>query len=149
FQEPLRKGKPADTAHQIAKINYLNANKTDAFMEALLGRRADLASLPFAMGDACRLKAERSRQFALAVDAVRDSWQSVTGFPEGKGKRVQSAMRRGIERVPPQVRPVDEKPDRPRPIDRKDPDTGAPSERSGDPVIEAPPDIPLNTRQAA
>jgi hypothetical protein len=58
-------------AHQIAKINHLNDKKTDGFLEALRGERLDLHGLPFAMGDACRTKGERSKQFALAVAMVR------------------------------------------------------------------------------
>jgi len=61
------------TAHMIARINHLNGKKTDGFLLALTGERADLAGLPFAMGDACRTKGERSRQFALAVGTVRQA----------------------------------------------------------------------------
>jgi hypothetical protein len=63
-------------AHQIAKINHLNGKKTDGFLEALLSERPDLTGLPFAMGDACRTKGERSKQFALAVATVRQALQS-------------------------------------------------------------------------
>jgi hypothetical protein len=65
-----------DTEHLIAKINHLNGKKADGFLEALRGERADLAGLPFAMGDECRTKNERSRQFALAVANVRRALQS-------------------------------------------------------------------------
>jgi hypothetical protein len=58
-------------AHQIAKINYLNDKKTDGFIGALRDERLDLHGLPFAMGDACRTKGERSQQFARAVATVR------------------------------------------------------------------------------
>ena len=58
-------------AHTIAKINHINQKKTDSFMEALLGKRADLAGLPFAMGDDCRIKGDRSRQFKIALATVR------------------------------------------------------------------------------
>ncbi len=58
-------------AHQIAKINHVNSTKTDAFIEALRGDRADLNGLPLAMGDACRTRGERSKQFNLAVATVR------------------------------------------------------------------------------
>lgn len=61
------------TAHQLAKINHLNAKKTDAFMVALLETRADLAGLPFVMGDDCRTGTERMRQFAIAVGRVRQA----------------------------------------------------------------------------
>src|SRR5262249_32395631 len=58
-------------AHTIAKINHINQKKTDSFRDALRGRRADLAGLPFAMGDACRTKGDRSRQFKIALATVR------------------------------------------------------------------------------
>lgn len=61
------------TAHQIAKINHLNAKKTDAFMAALLENREDLAGLPFTMGDDCRSAGERTKQFTAAVQAVRQA----------------------------------------------------------------------------
>jgi hypothetical protein len=58
-------------AHTIAKINHINQKKTDSFMAALLGKRADLAGLPFAMGDECRTKGDRSRHFKVALATVR------------------------------------------------------------------------------
>jgi hypothetical protein len=61
------------TAHQLAKINHLNAKKADAFMAALLESRADLAGLPFVMGDDCRTSGERTRQFTIAVNTVRQA----------------------------------------------------------------------------
>ena len=60
-------------AHQLAKINHLNAKKTDAFLAALLESRPDLAGLPFAMGDDCRTSGERTRQFTIAVNTVRQA----------------------------------------------------------------------------
>src|SRR5262249_18157950 len=168
FQEPLHKGKAlAATAHQIAKINHVNAKKTDAFMEALLGRRADLSALPFKMGDACRTKADRAREFAIAVDMVRDSWQSVSGNP-GKGKRGGAGPRRpaaGTTAAVPVTSPVDEKsdttvsnlddrkPDDRKPDDRKEPqkDPGVEPPGLRDPKLPVEPsfDVPLNTRQVA
>jgi hypothetical protein len=62
-------------AHQIAKINHLNDKKTDGFIESLRSDRPDLTGLPFAMGDACRTKGERSKQFAIAVAMVRQALQ--------------------------------------------------------------------------
>jgi hypothetical protein len=62
-------------AHQIAKINHLNDKVTDGFIEALRIERTDLTGLPFAMGDACRTKGERSKQFAFAVGTVRQAMQ--------------------------------------------------------------------------
>jgi hypothetical protein len=63
------------TAYTMAKINHLNARKTDGFLSALRFERSDLAGLPFAMGDACRTKGERTRQFAGAVNLVRSALQ--------------------------------------------------------------------------
>ncbi|HEV3438418.1 MAG TPA: hypothetical protein VG122_13730 [Gemmata sp.] len=60
-------------AHQLAKINHVNAKKTDAFMTALLANREDLAGLPFAMGDDCRTSGERTKQFTQAVATVRQA----------------------------------------------------------------------------
>jgi hypothetical protein len=62
-------------AHQIAKINHLNAKKTDGFLEALRDRRTDLNGLAFAMGDACRTTGERSQEFNRAVQTVRNALQ--------------------------------------------------------------------------
>jgi hypothetical protein len=80
FQEAAAKDVPSaeamkQIAHQIAKINHLNDKKTDGFIEALRGERLDLNGLSFAMGDACRTKGERSRQFARAVTTVRRALQ--------------------------------------------------------------------------
>ena len=63
FQAPVAKDAEAmkNTAHTMAKINHLNAKKTDGFLEALIGERPDLKGMPFAMGDACRTKGERNR----------------------------------------------------------------------------------------
>jgi hypothetical protein len=76
FESPLGNadGKAIERiAHQIAKINHLNDKKTDGFIEALQSERPDLTGLPFAMGDACRTKGERSKQFAIAVATVRQA----------------------------------------------------------------------------
>jgi len=65
-------------AHQIAKINHMNAKKTDAFMSALLEGRPDLAGLPFVMGDDCRTSGERVKQFSIAANTVRQALQSAS-----------------------------------------------------------------------
>ena len=62
-----------ETAHQLAKMNHLNAKKTDAFMTALLENRADLAGLPFIMGNDCRTTGEDVKQFTIAVNTVRQA----------------------------------------------------------------------------
>jgi hypothetical protein len=86
FQEPLAKGFPVEqalekTAHQIAKINHLNARRTDHFLEALIGQRPDLAGLPITMGDACRMKHELSRQFHQSLNVVRGAMNSQVTVP--------------------------------------------------------------------
>jgi hypothetical protein len=63
-------------AHQIAKINVANKKGTDAFLKALVENRADLAGLPFAMGDACRTTGERNKQFSAALATIRRLLQS-------------------------------------------------------------------------
>jgi hypothetical protein len=60
-------------AHQLAKMTHLNGKKTDAFLTALLESRADLAGMPFAMGDACRTSGDRLKQFTIAVNTVRQA----------------------------------------------------------------------------
>jgi hypothetical protein len=81
FQQAPAKDLPPNealkrNAHTVAKINHANANKPDAFMEALLAERSDLTGLPFAMGDACRMKADRSRAFNRALATVRNALQT-------------------------------------------------------------------------
>jgi hypothetical protein len=78
FQEPIRPVSPligkdflTTTAHQIAKVNFLNRKKTDHFMEKLIENRPDLTGLPFVMGDACRFNKERGENFRVAVLRVR------------------------------------------------------------------------------
>ncbi|MCI0702830.1 MAG: hypothetical protein L0241_17250 [Planctomycetia bacterium] len=60
-------------AYQLAKISHMNAKKTDAFMVALLENRPDLSGLPFVMGDDCRTSGERTKQFTIAVNTVRQA----------------------------------------------------------------------------
>jgi hypothetical protein len=81
FQQAPANGVPAfealkQNAHTVAKINHVNAKKSDAFMEALLADRPDLSGLPFAMGDACRMEGERSRAFNRALGTVRNALQT-------------------------------------------------------------------------
>ena len=76
FQEPIAKNvKPKDalkqTAHLVAKVNHVNQKKADAYMEALLAQRADLAGLSFVMGDDCRTTGTRSQEFTAAVGTIR------------------------------------------------------------------------------
>jgi hypothetical protein len=73
FQEPLAKTPDAlrSTAHTMAKINHLNRKKADGFMEALLRERPDLAGLPMAMGDSCRMKGDRTQFFSQALATIK------------------------------------------------------------------------------
>jgi hypothetical protein len=75
FQEPLAKSGDALklTAHTMAKINHLNRQKTDGFLDALLAARPDLAGLPMAMGDACRMKGDRTQFFTQALNTIKQA----------------------------------------------------------------------------
>jgi len=80
FQAPLARDlnnieATKQTAHTIARINFLNGKKTDAFLEALRKERTDLLGLPFAMGDECRTKGDRNRELTRAVALVRQALQ--------------------------------------------------------------------------
>src|SRR5262249_29221050 len=72
-----------DTAYTLAKINHkinpTNAKKAEASREAPLGKRPNRKGPPMAMGDPCRIKGERNKQFAIAVNTVRRAMQ----FPRG------------------------------------------------------------------
>ena len=69
----LQSPAPDRVAQQLAKINHMNAKKTDAFMAALLENRPDLAGLPFAMGDDCRTSPERMKLTYGIVDAQHEA----------------------------------------------------------------------------
>jgi hypothetical protein len=59
------------TAHQIAKINFLNKKQLDHFIAVLVRDRPDLAGLPFVMGADCRLTQERCKVFTHTVQTLR------------------------------------------------------------------------------
>jgi hypothetical protein len=76
--EPMAKEQPnrktiEALAMQIAKVNHLNKEKSDRFMEALVAARPDLADLPFQIGNNCRLSTTHSRYFKQAVAMVHGS----------------------------------------------------------------------------
>jgi hypothetical protein len=50
-------------AHAAAAALHLNGGEEDGFLKALVRSRADLAGLPFLMGDACRTKGGRAKAF--------------------------------------------------------------------------------------
>ncbi len=72
FQARMAKNSGASTmrqsiSHLIERINHLNKDKPDHFVEALRDNRADLKGLPFAMGKACRIQGQRALHFETAV----------------------------------------------------------------------------------
>jgi hypothetical protein len=86
FHEPLSRNTPSNkamehNAHWIAKINHVNQKKADAYVQALVEQRADLSGLPFAMGDDCRLKEERSRLFNQTLQRIRNVMSSNIQIP--------------------------------------------------------------------
>jgi hypothetical protein len=62
-----------ETAHAIAKVNHLNRQKTDGFMEAMIAQRTDLRGLPFLMGQECRTCEEQARIFSAIADRVNQA----------------------------------------------------------------------------
>jgi len=58
-------------AHQVAKVNFANKNKTDRFMEEIVAHRPDLRGLPFTLGETCRLKKDARSLFRREVNLVR------------------------------------------------------------------------------
>jgi hypothetical protein len=73
--EPIGKNMPSQQAieamaWQIAKINHLNKEKSERFMEALLASRPDLVGLPIQMGNDCRQSMIHSRYFKQAATMV-------------------------------------------------------------------------------
>ena len=77
FAEHLSHAMPAASAElhfisTIEKIHHVNQKKTDAYIELMREHRPDLAGLPFLLGDACRLKSEISKQFAVETAKIRE-----------------------------------------------------------------------------
>ncbi len=78
LEDQHAKALPAEDAfehvsHLIEKISHVNKTKTDAYMEALIGHRTDVRGLPFTLGDACRLPAERSQHFQTELSKLRQA----------------------------------------------------------------------------
>jgi hypothetical protein len=93
FQQAAAKDLPADKILQqaaltVARINHVNKNDKDAFIKALRDHRSDLAGLPFAMGDACRIHGEYSKQLTHAVNVVRRSMADKGGGDGGPGSLI-------------------------------------------------------------
>jgi hypothetical protein len=58
-------------AATIRNINFLNNKKKDGFVRDLMSERADLAGLPFVMGEACRMDNHRRFFFGRATQVDR------------------------------------------------------------------------------
>jgi len=76
LEDPHAKAMAADEAfehvsHLIEKINHVNKSKTDAYMEALTQHRSDMRGMPFTLGDACRLAADRAQHFQTELSRLR------------------------------------------------------------------------------
>ncbi len=98
FQEPLAKTPESlkQTAHTMAKINHLNRQKPDGFLLAWLGERPDLAGLPMAMGDACRMKGDRTQYFTQALNLIKQA-----KGPGGEDMKVEGVLTPVVTPPPP------------------------------------------------
>ena len=82
------------TAHVMAKINHLNREKTDAFMLAMIEKRADLRGLPFLMGDECRTREEQARLFRQIADLISRTKHGNMGQAIETGEHLEVVMLR-------------------------------------------------------
>jgi len=154
FQMPLEKKQPSEetlkqTAHTMAKINHLNDKKADGFVEALRQERLDLAGMPFVMGDACRTKGERSKQFAIEVARVRGALQE-----ERKQTGVGPGFTTSLDIPPPVTTPAPGSPATAPQLAA--PPAVGPAAGSGPPIgptpplpDPAPPSVPTTTPEPA
>jgi hypothetical protein len=105
FGEPIAKTQTKtqaikETAHAIAKVNHLNQQKIDGFMEALIAHRADLRGLPFLMGQECRTCEEQARIFAAIAQRLNQSMRNarnqdqtdIAEFLDGSIKQVKGQV---------------------------------------------------------
>jgi hypothetical protein len=98
FGEPIAKTLSSDkamkeTVHAIAKINHLNQQKADGFMEAMIAHRFDLRGLPVLMGDDCRTREEQAKVFKVVVNALRQTLAGVNrGLTEDAGEQFWADM---------------------------------------------------------
>src|SRR5262249_31743576 len=110
------------------------------YMKALLAERGDLSGLPFAMGDSCRTKGERSRQFAIAVNTVRQA-QSPAPVPVQVAPATFSGTTPGLQ-LPPPVDPGSQVPPPPSQPAPTAPPTGGPGPQAPQPPQAAQPGQP-------
>ena len=107
FGEPISKAQTKtqaikETAHAIAKVNHLNQQKIDGFMEALIAHRSDLRGLPFLMGQQCRTCEEQARIFAAIAQRLNQSMRNarnqdqtdIAEFLDGSIKQVKGQVSR-------------------------------------------------------
>jgi hypothetical protein len=89
----------------MAIIQHVNQKKPDGYMELLCSQRADLAGLPFVLGDACRRKGENRAQFATATKPIRDLQRrgSRSGLSENLLMTEVTKVLREQRSVPPAV----------------------------------------------
>jgi hypothetical protein len=66
------------TAHIFARISYLNHQKQDGFIEALIENRA-MRGLPFLMGDACRTDEAKGRMMPFLSGSINQMLSDVNG----------------------------------------------------------------------
>jgi hypothetical protein len=105
FGEPISKAQTKtqaikETAHAIAKVNHLNQQKIDGFMEALISHRADLRGMPFLMGQECRTCEEQARIFASIAERLNQSMRNarnqdqidIAEFLDGSIKQVKGQV---------------------------------------------------------
>src|SRR5262249_20149175 len=114
------------TAHAIAKINHLNKKESDGFMKALLGERADLAGLPIAMGEKCRVTGERNQYFTQALSAIKRA------KGQGGPARLLADPARRIER--PMIPPIPQAPAVAPPPPSDGPKEGSTTSNAAQPV---------------
>jgi hypothetical protein len=77
----LRDQKSQDILQTVTKINQVNEAATDHFMKVLVKSRSDLAGLPWAMGDDCRLNKGRSAALVREVNVLRNTMRGKKGEP--------------------------------------------------------------------
>lgn len=94
WKKALRDHAVAHAAHTLGKINHLNKQDPDRIVQLLQEHRADLAGLPFMMGDACRMKPLISRQFITEVRELKP-------FPLGFQGGFQGGLQGGFSGIVP------------------------------------------------
>jgi hypothetical protein len=92
LQDSVPRSSQLEILSAIGKIHMMNERETDGFIKALIRERADLAGLPFALGDACRKTEKESWAFTQAVWEVRRSRRNRGGGNETVQARIAALM---------------------------------------------------------